>query len=185
VNVARYQLVGPFPPAAASDPPPDSESYRDRETLPVAEYRSFSDPEAQALLACGLRSDSDHYASHGAMDRFRDRLPPPPSAAASCNRVARWPGLPGRPGRVQVVRRRTASVRRAGGGPPASRGTVPLIRFKSLPVAAWDSSAINHHRASSEGCLMVYTTPKVVYTTLGIYHGIIKRGRWYISWYIP
>jgi hypothetical protein len=41
-----------------------------------------------------------------------------------------------------------------------------------------------------EGCLMVYTTPKVVYTTLGIYHGnnndgIYKRGRWYIPWYIP
>jgi hypothetical protein len=31
-----------------------------------------------------------------------------------------------------------------------------------------------------EGCLMVYTTPKVVYTTLGIYHGIYKRGRWFI-----
>jgi hypothetical protein len=36
-----------------------------------------------------------------------------------------------------------------------------------------------------EGCLMVYTTPKVVYTTLGIYHGIYKRGKWYTSWYIP
>jgi hypothetical protein len=40
----------------------------------------------------------------------------------------------------------------------------------------------NHHL---EGCLIVYTTQKVVFTTLGIYHGIYKRGRWYISWYIP
>ena len=40
-----------------------------------------------------------------------------------------------------------------------------------------------------EGCVMVYTTPKVVYTTLamyhGIYHGISKISRWYIPWYIP
>ncbi len=27
--------------------------------------------------------------------------------------------------------------------------------------------------------------PKMVYTTLGIYHGIYKIGRWYTSWYIP
>jgi hypothetical protein len=37
-----------------------------------------------------------------------------------------------------------------------------------------------------EGCLMVYTTPKVVYTTLGIYHGIYTIGRWCIpTVYIP
>jgi hypothetical protein len=42
------------------------------------------------------------------------------------------------------------------------------------PVPAADTDSDHCHL---EGCLMVYTTPKVVYTTLGIYHGIYQRGR--------
>jgi len=57
----------------------------------------------------------------------------------------------------------------------------PTLFESHMPPDINDTTSASH----LEGCLMVYTTPKVVYTTLGIYHGIYQRERWYISWYIP
>jgi hypothetical protein len=70
----------------------------------------------------------------------------------------------------------------------ARKARITVLQRPSLRLQVWrcmSASSISSGNHHLEGCLMVYTTPKVVYTTLGIYHGIYKRGRWYITWYIP
>jgi hypothetical protein len=61
----------------------------------------------------------------------------------------------------------------------ASSGIAGQITDSAMITAVCKPPADRH----LEGCLMAYTTSKVVFTILGIYHGIYKIGRWYISWF--
>jgi hypothetical protein len=84
-----------------------------------------------------------------------------------------WPGaghysIPGRgPGRLAVTR----AAQFLPSGPNFGSSESIFVDQANL------TAEIVGNALHLKGCLMVYTTPKVVYTTLGIYHGIYKIGR--------